>query len=496
MRKFQVIYAPERPAGASAARLEAAVPGIEVRLAGDLRSVETALAAGDCDLVVSSYSLPGFDALALLHARNSAAPAVPVIIVAPGISCGKCQELVRVGADAVVPSEKEDLLAGFVRNALDGAGLRPANAAEAEKLASLGRLAGCVAHDFNNILGAIEGYATLNLRRLAADDPLKADLGEIRKAVARAGALNRQLLLFSRTYPAPQKPVNAVKLLSGLKEAFGPLAGDGVSLELDAPEGLPDAAGDMAELGQALLNLALNARDAMPGGGVVRVKAEAVSPAGPAAAYLRISVADSGPGIPPGQMASVFEPFFTTKPKGKGLGLGLSSVYGIIRRHGGRVDLRTAPTGSVFSILLPTPAATLTAPEVAPAAASAAPVRGATVLILEDDAELMGISARALKEAGYRTLEAGTMSSARDILGRRGGEVKLVLADIVLPDGRSTDAVDELLRLAPGAGLVFTSGYDQSEELRSLLAGRGFRFLQKPYSAEALVAAVSAGFKI
>jgi signal transduction histidine kinase/ActR/RegA family two-component response regulator len=493
MKVPKVIYAAASAEAAS--ELSAAVrrefPGAEVERVEELAAAEAALAAGDCDLLACDYRLPAFDALALLHLRNTAAPGVPAIILSGDAACDKCQELMRLGADWIVPHVRSELLPGFLRLALAGGRGPEAEEARRERMEALGRLAGSVAHDFNNIMGAIEGYATLNIRNLREGDPLRADLCEIRKAVAKAADLNRQLLLFSRSYPVPQNPVRVEELEAGLRAAFPP--GAAVGLEFSAAPGLPPAGGSLGELSHALLNLALNARDAMPGGGTVRITAEA----DPGGEFLRLSVSDRGPGIPPEALPRIFDPFFTTKPKGKGVGLGLSAVYGIVRRHKGRVDVKTSPAGSTFTLVLPvfSPARE---PGDAPAAVTAVKIcqAASSVLLIEDDADLLAIAARGLAAAGYKVLQAGTLAAALDLLRRRGSEVCAVLADIVLPDGRATDAAPEILALAPGACLVFISGYDQREEIKKLIPGRSLRFLQKPYSIEALLACLADCVKI
>lgn len=491
MKTLKVLYAAAGGGSPQAVRaLEGAPLGAAVALSDDLKFIEASLAAGGVDLLLADYSLPAFDALALLHARNAAAPGVPVIVLAAGQPSEKCAELLRLGASEVVCGADLSELPAAAGRALSAAAAAKSAAALAveSRMEALRLLAGSVAHDFNNIVGAIEGYATLNLRTLREDDPLRADLGEIRKAVAKAADLNRRLLLFSRAYPAQPRPVKLEELEAGLRAALPP----GAALEFTARPGLPPVSGDKAELVQALANLAVNAAEAMNGGGAVKIKAEA----DPDENCLRIAVSDSGPGIARENLQRIFDPFFTTKPKGKGVGLGLAAVHGIARRHNGRVEVQTSPSGSVFTLFLPfySPAAA-PGPAAAPAAAgSCSP--GATVLVIEDDADLLAIAARGLAASGYKVLKASTLAGALEQLRLHATEIKAVLADIVLPDGRATDAAGEMLRLAPGACLVFISGYDQSEEVKNLLSGRGFRFLHKPYSIESLLACVAECLKI
>jgi signal transduction histidine kinase len=235
---------------------------------------------------------------------------------------------------------------------------------DAEKMEALSRLSGKVAHDFNNILGAVEGYATLTANVLKDGDPIKADMGEIRQAVAKAAGLTRQLLVFAGRQALEKKPCDIGALLAGLpRKAAGP-GREGFKIDLDLRPGLPALNADPACLAQALLNLLENAREAMPGGGTITVRAQSLrlAPAGvkspaPAQAqadFVKISVSDSGPGMTPETLERIFEPFFTTKEKGKGTGFGLSEVYGITKHHNGWVEVESEPgRGSEFSIFLP-----------------------------------------------------------------------------------------------------------------------------------------------
>lgn len=234
----------------------------------------------------------------------------------------------------------------------------------ARKLEALGRLSGTLAHDLNNILGAIEGYATLMLRGIPQEDPSRPDIEEILKAERRAAELTRQLLVFSRGGGGHLTAVNLEELLANLVNKAQPLVGDGIALEILCAPDLKPAQGEAAQLEQALLNLVLNARDAMPQGGRIRLTAGnadlgGAAPKCPRSAdsgtgFVTVSVADTGTGMTPETMDRLFEPLFTTKPKGKGTGLGLSAVYGIIIRHNGWTEVTSEPgKGSVFTIYLP-----------------------------------------------------------------------------------------------------------------------------------------------
>ena len=233
-----------------------------------------------------------------------------------------------------------------------------------EKMEALARLSGKIAHDFNNILGAIEGYATLAANDLKEDDPLKADMGEIRQAVAKAAGLTKQLLVFARRRALSKAACDISALLAGLpQKAAGP-GREGIGITLDFNPGLPVIYADFSDIEQALLKLLDNAREAMTGGGTITVRAKTLrlarievkspSPAEAGSEFVKISVADPGNGIPENILGKIFEPFFTTKKKSKDAGFGLPLVYGIVRHHNGWIEVKSEPgRGSEFSMFLP-----------------------------------------------------------------------------------------------------------------------------------------------
>lgn len=234
----------------------------------------------------------------------------------------------------------------------------------ARKLEALGRLSGTLSHDLNNILGAIEGYATLLLKAMPPDDTSRPDIEEILKAERRAAELTKQLLIFSRGEGGRVAPVRLEELLASLVKKAQPLAGDGVVIEVACAPGLKPAHAEAAQLEKALLNLVLNAKDAMPNGGRIRLTAgnaelggaapKCPRPAGHGTGFVFVSVADSGVGMTPETMDRLFEPLFTTKPKGKGTGLCLSAVYGIVTKHNGWIEVASEQgKGSVFTVFLP-----------------------------------------------------------------------------------------------------------------------------------------------
>ena len=369
-QKIRILYAGDSAADAEPALRELGRQGLEhdcVALS-DLGEIAAALEKDPFDVLLSAPSLKKFNAKELLEQRNRLFPELPFIVIAGALPGEQAAELLGLGATACVPGDKLAGLPGAISLALVrgrlGAGEREARGRQAQKMEAVGRLAGGIAHDFNNMLGAIEGYATLGLRRLDEADPLWADLSDIRKAVARASALTKQLLVFSRKHALKKEPVGPDAVLEKLQGVFKRLLGESVSVKLEVEPGLPKIPADQGQLEQLLLNLVLNARDAMPGGGVVTVRAglarlepQKVLAPNPAAAgtdFVKISVADTGTGMPAAVVEHLFEPFFTTKEKGKGTGLGLSTAYGIASQHNGWLEVRTGEgKGSEFSLFLP-----------------------------------------------------------------------------------------------------------------------------------------------
>ncbi|OGR62731.1 MAG: hypothetical protein A2X31_06355 [Elusimicrobia bacterium GWB2_63_22] len=335
-----------------------AIEGLPAEFKGEPVSAEDAAGAlvdGSCGLLVCGPA----NARGLLAKRGLLAPEVPVVVAAG--SMDQEEEFVKLGADACLWGDRLALLPATVAALLEKRAALALRSRE-RTLEAEGRVCAAMVHDFNNILGAIEGYATLNLRQLAGTDPLREDLEEIRKAVAKGADLARKLMTFSRRQNVNKVAVGIPLLLSGLRERAEGLMGGGLRLETDLRPGLPEVMADPAPLEQLLLSLLANARDAMPGGGVVTLKAEALKPEGPAlrvpappgAEFVKISVIDSGAGLTPEAAARLFEPFFSTKGRGKGSGLSLAAAYGIARQHGGWLEAKTLEgRGSEFSVFLP-----------------------------------------------------------------------------------------------------------------------------------------------
>jgi two-component system cell cycle sensor histidine kinase/response regulator CckA len=370
----------------------------------------------------------------------------------------------------------------------------------AQKLEIVGRLAGGIAHDFNNVLTIINGTADLIAMGLDAGHPMSADLAEIKHAGERAASLTRQLLAFSRKQSDADDVLDLCALIADWRRMLQRLIGETIVLDVaaDAGHGCLIKA-NQAQIEQILMNLAVNARDAMPEGGQLTVSADAtqvadgtkLTPAVAPGTYVRLTVADSGAGIDAPTLERIFEPFFTTKEPGRGTGLGLATVYGIVQRLRGGIDVKSRPgAGTSFVIYLPAWS------EVArPTGAHAASVlsRGTeTIAVVEDEEPLRALASRMLTSAGYTVLSAAHPVDALDLVRRHSGPLHLLLTDVVLPGVNGRELARRVSALRPEVAVLFTSGYTDDEIVRLGVIDRTDHFISKPYTAAALTRKVRA----
>ncbi len=365
---------------------------------------------------------------------------------------------------------------------------------QVQKMEGIGRLAGGVAHDFNNLLTVINGTVGLALHQVRDDDPIREDFVQIAAAAERAAALTRQLLAFSRKQTLTPEVLDIGALISRFSHMLRRLIGEHITLLVHAPHGAVKAIADRGQLEQVLLNLAVNARDAMPDGGTLTIEIEAVhvmagdAPAGqpiPPGAYAQLVVADTGTGMDAATAARVFEPFFTTKPHGSGTGLGLSTVYGIVKQSGGfiRVDSESG-AGSRFTILLPrADAAPATVPVAVPSTSRRATE---TVLVVEDEPGVRRIASRMLESAGHRVLTAACGAEALVLVDLHEGPLDLVVTDLVMAGISGNELAARLKVLRPGLKVVFMSGHADAATSREWRAANASRILTKPFTADGL----------
>ncbi|HLS18644.1 MAG TPA: ATP-binding protein, partial [Paracoccaceae bacterium] len=372
--------------------------------------------------------------------------------------------------------------------------------AQSQKMEAVGKLAGGVAHDFNNVLTAVSGHCDLLLLRKDPSHPDFSDLIQIRQNANRAATLVRQLLAFSRKQTLQPKLLSVRDVITETRYMLDRLIGEHITLTFEHGQDLGSVRADQQQLEQALMNLIVNARDAMPEGGTVTVATRNVALAieeqrpgiaVPAGDYVEISVTDQGHGVDSHVIDRIFEPFFTTRPKGEGTGLGLSTVYGIVKQSGGYIHVHNLDQGGAcFTILLPR----AWADEKEDRPVEVAPVsvdltgQGA-VMLVEDEAPVRSFASRALRLRGYRVIEAESAEDAMALLSDDGEQVDVLVSDVVMPGMDGPTFADKARKLRPGLRVIFISGYAE-DSFRQSVIGSDFIFLPKPFSLNELTSKV------
>jgi PAS domain S-box-containing protein len=381
---------------------------------------------------------------------------------------------------------------------------------QAQKMEAVGRLAAGVAHEFNNILTVIQGHAELLRDERIAPRQVVESSGRISQASQRAAALTRQLLTFSRQQPVQLKPLNLSDVVRSTQKMLRQLLGERYELQFTCADPLPAIMADEGNMEQILINLSINARDAMRDGGIIRIQTDQVTltaaetarnPDARPGHFLRLRVTDHGCGISSDILRRVFDPFFTTKEIGKGTGLGLSTIHGIVRQHQGWIDATSEiGQGSTFTVYLPAASNSSAAigtiittdalPDFAPACG-----RGETILVVEDDASVRDLARATLERGGYRVLEAADGQTALQVWNESRNPIAVLITDMVLPNGMNGGKLANLLQERdPQLRLICISGYGSEmlkEELPATFAP-GVNFLSKPFDPHALLKAVKA----
>lgn len=369
---------------------------------------------------------------------------------------------------------------------------------QAQRLESLGRLAGGVAHDFNNLLAVILATAEANLGEVRGDDPVRDDLVVIRDTAKRAAALTRQLLAFGRRQAFEPRVVNLNELVTQARSLLRHVVGEHVELVVVTDPHLGNAWVDPAQLERVIVNLALNARDAMPSGGSLTIETsnveidartarEAVGlTPGP---YVALTVTDTGTGMDALTVQRMFEPFYTTKPSGRGTGLGLASSYGFVRQSGGAVLATSVPgSGTTVRVLLPR----VTAPAATPPPATAGEPSGGpeTILLVDDDADVLAVTKRVLEAAGYRVLAASGAKDATRAAALYDGTIHLLLSDVVMPETSGPELAARLSAARPGLAVLFMSGHADAEITQQGVFDPAASCIDKPFDVATLTSRV------
>jgi signal transduction histidine kinase len=370
---------------------------------------------------------------------------------------------------------------------------------QAQKMETVGRLAGGIAHDFNNLLTVINGYSDVLLRRIGEADTSRREISEIHKAGVRAAALTRQLLAFSRKQVLEAKSIDLNEIVSGMSVMVRRLIGENIELAITLDPNLGTVIGDPGQVEQVVLNLAVNARDAMPSGGTITISTAGVDLAAPedrdgcilpAGRFVRIEVADTGFGMDEETKERMFEPFFTTKELGKGTGLGLASVYGIVKQSGGHIRARSAPgRGTSFEVYLPVREEdSLALKEAADGAANSRGTdrRGENILLVEDEEMVREMMLEGLQTDGFSVLSAGNAQEAISVLERHSRPIDLLLTDLMMPGMNGMELARRLMSSHSGMKVLLISGYPEEEMGKFIRNEPGTAFLQKPITPAVL----------
>ncbi len=361
---------------------------------------------------------------------------------------------------------------------------------------AIGRLAGGIAHDFNNLLTVIKGYSQLSLLGFKEGDPLRGNLEEIKNAADKAADLTHQLLAFSRRQILELRVLDLNTLLQNLDKMLRRVIGEDIELVTILAEDLGRVKIDPGQIEQMIMNLAVNARDAMPYGGKLTIETAnqeldeeyarvhvAVTPD----RYVMLSVSDTGIGMTPEVRERVFEPFFTTKEKGKGTGLGLSTVYGIVKQSGGNIWVYSElGKGTTFKIYLPRVDEPLEERRVGREVKEGLPRGNETILLVEDDEEVRKLAVQVLVNQGYKVLEAPQGLDAFLICAEHDDPIHLLLTDVVMPKMSGRELAETLISLRPKIKVLYMSGYTDNAIVHHGILGEGMNYLQKPFSVKEL----------
>ncbi len=462
----------------------------------DARSFRRALHSQEWDVIISDYNLPDFSAPEALEILQESQLDIPFIVISGTVGEETVIKLMKSGARDCVMKDHLARLPGAIERELKESEARRQHRRveeqfrQAQKMEAIGRLASGVAHDFNNLLTIITGFAQL---ALLEPNPAQSGLEQILRAADRAAALTRQLLVFSRQQSFDIRVFDLNALIRDLEKMIRRVIGEDIEIRTVFHD--PDAHVkiDPHQIEQVILNLVVNSRDAMPRGGVLTIETQhyhldvhgadlfGCRPG----QYCQMTVSDTGTGIDKATLAKIFEPFFTTKSEGRGTGLGLSTVYGIVSQSGGAVRAYSEPgVGTTMRVLLP--AATEKA-AVALGGTENAPQRGSeTVLLVEDDETVLALCATVLQNHGYKVLEAESADAAIQICRGYRDQIHLLVSDVVMPGANGPALAVEIRDARPGIRTLFMSGYTEETMQQYGFSSQNAGFIQKPFSANAL----------
>jgi signal transduction histidine kinase len=454
------------------------------------------------DIILSDYSMPRFSGPRAVEVLHKSGFNIPFILISGTVGEEAAVEAMRIGATDYLLKDRLGRLGKAVERALGEAQGRTerkqleAQFIEAQKMEVVGQLAGGVAHDFNNILGVIIGYGDLAKDALGPENPVHKHIEEILHAADRATGLTRQLLLFSRKQTVQPVVLDLNDAVENMKKMLRRLIDENIELVIVPGKGIGRIKADAGHIGQVLMNLAVNARDAMPNGGKLTIESNNVTldesgarahPDAKPGSYVMLSIRDTGTGMTDEVKARLFEAFFTTKPKGKGTGLGLATCQTIVKQCGGFIEVQSEPgKGTAFRIYFPQVDQALDV--TAQPAAAKPPARGTeTILLVEDEPTVRHLAFNILQSQGYNVLSAHNgqegLRVARECKDK---SIRLAITDVIMPQMSGKVMAEWLKESCPDLKVLFTSGYTDDALVQHGMLEPGIAFLPKPYTAASL----------
>jgi signal transduction histidine kinase len=464
-------------------------------------AMKAAVDEAQWNIVLCDYSMPHFSGKEALQLLRDAGSDVPFIFVSGTIGEEAAVAALKEGAqDYVMKDNLKRLLPAVNRELQEFEERKERKRLERyvqqlEKFESIGRLAGGVAHDFNNALNVILGWTQLAYERTAEDDRVRQQLQKIRDQAQRAAGLTSKLLAFARKQVLLPRNLNLNKLVTDTAGLLSSVLGEHIELLVTLAPDLSLTLADPAQIEQVVMNLCLNARDAMPTGGCLRIKTQDIAvgqefcrvhPYASSGNFVLLTVSDTGVGMDAATKDRIFEPFFTTKGVGRGTGLGLATVYGIVKQHGGFVTVDTQPgRGTTFRVYLPVAWGVIDATEAGPVDQLLAGTE--TILVAEDNDAVREMVHEVLAAHGYKVILATNGQEAVRLFTSRVNEIQLVLLDVVMPGLTGPIACSQIRAIKPQVPVILTTGHTtETASLEGLCAGEGIGFLQKPYIPSAL----------
>jgi len=451
-------------------------------------------------IVLSDYNLPQFSGPEALELLKQAESPAPFILITGSLTDEVAVECMKQGAHDYILKSSLTRLPSAVLNALEKARTdKKLRVSEdqlrmSQKLEAVGQLAGGVAHDFNNLLTVITGYSDLILTQLSESDTNRSKVVEIKRAAQRASSLTRQLLAFSRKQMLQPRLFNLNELVADMSKMLQRLIGENIEMKTSlGPEAPLNA--DPGQMEQVLMNLVVNARDAMPKGGRITIETSRVEIDDDYAraylnvepgSYVMLAVSDTGIGMDAATRKHVFEPFFTTKEQGKGTGLGLSTVYGIVTQSGGTIWLYSeVGHGTTFKVYLP---AAVSKQEESSVATDAPDIpRGTeTILVVEDELQIRRLVCESLTLCGYTVLSSANGTEALQLVERKQQQIDLILTDVVMPRMSGRELIEHISQIQPGVRVLFMSGYTNDAIVHHGVLDGSTWFIQKPFAFDAL----------